>query len=365
MADHASRDNWYLHVNVWDPHTPYRAPASFGEPFKDAPLPGWLTDEVIAQHVKMVGPHGAMEISMYDDSEMARFPRHPGKVTDRASLRKMIDGYDTGVLYADRVVGRIVEELKKAGVYEETAIIVSADHGENLGELGMYAEHGTADAITCRVPLVVKWPASLRGKRGAVDSGLHYNLDLAPTLMELLGGEAPGIWDGVSFAGAIVGGNTKAQGSHPPPSLGLGGGREELVISQCCHVCQRSVRWGNWLYMRTYHDGFHLFPQEMLFDVAKDPHEQRDLAGTRAEVCREGAWRLLRWHDGQMQKMAVTCSDVVDPLWTVIFEGGPLHALHDPGRSPLPKYLARLEATGRGEGAKALRAKYAAFLPRE
>jgi arylsulfatase A-like enzyme len=354
MAANASRDNWFLHVNVWDPHTPYRAPSSFGEPFRDAPLPQWLTDEVIAQHVKVVGPHTAMELGgMYDDAESPNYPRHPGKVTDRASLRKMIDGYDTGVLYADTVVGRIVADLKKAGVYEETAIIVSSDHGENLGELGIYAEHGTADAITCRVPLVVKWPASMGGRQG-VDRRLHYNLDLAPTLMDLLGGEVPELWDGLSFAGSILGDDTVTGRDDVA--------RKELVISQCAHVCQRSVRWENWLYMRTYHDGFRLFPQEMLFDLANDPHEQRDLAPERPEICREGAWRLSRWHDAQMQKMAVTCSDVVDPLWTVIFEGGPLHALHDPGRSPLPQYLKRLEATGRAEGAAKLREKYARFL---
>ena len=68
-------------------------------------------------------------------------------------------------------------------------------------------------------------------------------------------------------------------------------GRDQLVISQCAHVCQRSVRWDTnpWLYMRTYHDGFHLFPDEMLFDLASDPHEQHDLAGEHPEVVNEGA----------------------------------------------------------------------------
>jgi hypothetical protein len=115
----------------------------------------------------------------------------------------------------------------------------------------------------------------------------------------------------------------------------------------------------HWLYIRTYHDGFHLFPPEMLFDLACDAHEQRDVAGQNPAVCREAAWRLLRWHDAQMARMP---QDKVDPLWTVIAEGGPLHARHEKGSSPLPKYLARLEATGRAGPAAALRAKYAAYL---
>ena len=68
-----------------------------------------------------------------------------------------------------------------------------------------------------------------------------------------------------------------------------------------------------------------------------------------------------------MQKMALTASDVVDPLWTVIREGGPFHArLSSPGQpgsvENLEAYLARLEETGRGEGAKGLREKHAALI---
>ena len=55
----ADKDNWYLQINYWDPHTPYRAPEEFGNPFKDAPLPEWITEELIKDQLKnTVGPHG-------------------------------------------------------------------------------------------------------------------------------------------------------------------------------------------------------------------------------------------------------------------------------------------------------------------
>lgn len=349
FADNAKRDSWYLHINFWDPHTPYRVPAEFGDPFKDDPLPEWLDDDaVIARHKKMTGPHTAMDIAMYDDSENPRYPRQPGKITDKASLRKMIDGYDTGTRYVDHQIGLIVKMLKDAGVYEDTAIIISADHGENQGELGIYGEHGTADQGTCNIPMIIKWPG---GKTGVTCDSLIYNLDLAPTMMDLLGGAKQPLWDGQSYAGAVTG-------------KGPAGGREDLVISQCAHVCQRSVRWGNYLYMRTYNDGFHLFPQEMLFDLKADPHEQHNLADSKPDVAREGAWRLMRWHDAQMQKMARTATDQTDPLWTVVHEGGPFHARMMPPGQPggmpgLMKYVARLEATGRADGAAVLRQRYA------
>lgn len=344
MSDNASKDNWYLHINYWDPHTPYRTPSDYENPFKDDPLPDWLTDEVIEKNNQRVGPHGSHEVGMYHGNEDPKFPKHPGKVTDRASVRRMIDGYDMGVRYVDDQIGKIVSDLKSAGVYDETMIVISADHGENLGEWGLYGEHGTADDITCRVPLIIKYPGGAQGIR---NSKFHYNLDLAPTLMDLLGGKKQEIWDGESYSPAIT------EGSDI--------GREEVTISQCCHVCQRSVRWGQWLYTRTYHDGFHLFPQEMLHDLEADPHEQNNLAEDHPELCHEGQWRLSRWHDAQMQKMALNSSDVVDPLWTVVREGGPFHAsltYGQPKYEGFEVYMNYLEETGRKEGADQLREKY-------
>lgn len=357
LSDHAARDNWYLHINYWDPHTPYRVPGEYGNPFADAPLPAWLDDdELIARHRRMTGPHTAQDIDMYTGDGDPAFPRHPGAITDRASMRRMIDGYDTGTRYVDDQIAKIVATLKAAGIYDDTAIIISADHGENLGELGIYGEHGTADDATCRIPMIVKWPG---GAAGARVNKFIYNIDLAPTLMELLGGEKQPLWDGQSYADAIT--------------KGADTGRDEVVIGQCCHVCQRSVRWDNWLYMRTYHDGFHLFPREMLHDLEADPHEQNNLADKHPELCREGQWRLSRWHDAQMERMALEGNDVVDPLWTVMREGGPFHArLSDGGLPGNPHggihafntYLKRLEQTGRTDGADALRRVHAERIAR-
>ncbi len=348
LKQNANRDNWYLHVNFWDIHTPYRAPASFGEPFQGQPAPAWITDEVLDGHVHKAGPHSAQDIGMYSDGSPDRHPRTVARITDRATLEHWMNGYDTAILYVDQQIRGFVEQLKQAGVYDDTLIIISADHGENQGELGIYGEHGTADQGTCNIPMIVRGPGV---KAGAVDHGLHYNVDFAPTLMDLLGRKKPEIWDGQSYAALL--------------QSGQDAGREQLVVSQCCHVCQRSVRWDRWLYIRTWHDGFHLFPQEMLFDLQTDPHEQHNLVAQQPALCREGAWRLMDWHDQQMHKMAKWSSDSVDPMWTVIREGGPHHASlghGHPKADGLRQYIERLEQTDRAAGAAALREKYAAAL---
>ena len=60
LRDNAADDNWFLHINYWDVHTPYRAPAHCGDPFANDPLPDWLTPELLEEHKKLVGPpHGA------------------------------------------------------------------------------------------------------------------------------------------------------------------------------------------------------------------------------------------------------------------------------------------------------------------
>jgi arylsulfatase A-like enzyme len=321
LQRNAHTDNWFLHVNYWDAHTPYRAPESFGDPFADTPMPAWLTEEALQRHRAMVGPHTARETYMFDNRTLPQYPRYPGELVTMADLRRMIDGYDCGIRYMDQHIGRLFDALAVQGVLDDVVVIISADHAENQGEFGIYGEHATADHGTCRIPMIIRWPGKAAGQ---VDTGLHYQLDLAPTLADQLGVPTSALWDGQSFAPAMQGQST---------------GRQELVISQCAHVCQRSVVFDHWLYMRTYHDGFHLFPQEMLFDLSTDPHEEHDLAVQYPEVCHDATHRLLGWHDAMMASMPFD----VDPLWTVIKEGGPEHA-----RGMLREYCKRLEQTDRG-----------------
>lgn len=332
----AARDDWYLHVNYWDPHTPYRAPAEFGNPFQDDPLPDWMTPELLDRHWRRAGPHTAQDVSMYDNAVDPRWPRHPGEVPDMAGFRRLIDGYDCGVRYMDGHIGMLLDAFERAGVLDDLIVIVSADHGENLGELGIYAEHATADHITCRIPLIVRWPG--RAVAGRVDDGLHYNLDLLPTLAEMLGRPAKPYWDGRSFASAL--------------ERGEDAGRDALVLSQCCHVCQRSVRWGDHLYIRTCHDGFHLFPEEQLYDVVRDPHEQRDLAPESPDLCREAARRLEAW------RADMTAGGAPDPMQIVLDEGGPFHA-----RGRLAEYVERLRSSGRGDAVPELMRRHPREFP--
>lgn len=317
----ADKDNWYLHVNFWDPHTPYRTPEEFENPFKDDPIPEWITVDVLEKHKKMAGPHCAQEIAMYSDEFPKPYPLQPGRLDTLEDVKKLFDGYDMGIRYADMHVGKILNALEEKGVLEDTAIIMSTDHGENMGELGIYSEHGTADHPNCHIPFIIKWPNGLKNKK--ID-GLHYNIDLIPTLAELLDILPSSEWDGLSFAKSIINGENC--------------GHDYLVISQMAHVCQRSVRNEDWLYIRTYHDGYHFFPKHMLFNLKDDPYEQNNVADKFPEVVYKLSSMLFDWHDEMMKKTNYQ----EDPLSVIMRDGGPFHA-----NKHLLNYTKYLIKTGR------------------
>jgi arylsulfatase A-like enzyme len=327
----ATTDDWFLHVNYWDPHTPYRTPADFGDPFADEPLPAWLTEEVRQRGWEGYGPHSPQEPHGWGRETFYRdYPRIPAQLDSMAAVKQWIDGYDTGIRYADAHVGRLLNALADAGVLDETVIMVSADHGENQGELNVWGDHQTADVPTCRVPLIVRWPGLTDAPR--VDRALHYHFDWAATLVELLGGEIPGNWDATPFTETFRRGKV-AQG------------RPYLVISQNAWSCQRGVRFDSYLCIRTYHDGYKELAPVMLFDLTEDPHEQHNLAVERPGVVNRAMGMLADWHHA----MVTTAEHGVDPMQTVLEEGGPFHT-----RGELPAYLERLRATGRAHHAETL-----------
>jgi len=256
-----------------------------------------------------------------------------GKITNLDEFKSFIDGYDVGIRYMDDHIGYVLEALENQGVtLNDLCVIITSDHGENMGELGLYAEHGTADRATCRIPMIIKW---VGGKAGIVDDDIHGNIDLCPTIADLLGTQKHDIWDGESYANVITTGESQ--------------GRDHIVLSQNAHVCQRSVRFGKWLYMRTYHDGYHLFPRDMLFDIESDRYEQHDVADEHPEVVREAVQLYLNWHD----EMMATSSSPTDPMRTVLQEGGPFHA-----NGHLKRYVERLRETGRADKAELLIQKH-------
>lgn len=322
-------DRWFLHVNFWDPHIPYRTPLDYGDPFADDPLPEWMNEAVWRKGWEGYGPHSPQEPHGYgDETYFHGYPRFPTSIDSMEAVRQWFDGYDTGIRYTDDHIGQILDALDDLGVWDETLVIVSADHGESQGEFNVWGDHQTADQSTCRVPLVVRWPGVTDAQAGRVDAALHYQFDWAATLLEGVGGTVPDNWDGRSFW-------------H---TLGRGGeeGRDALILSQGAHVCQHGIRFdadgAAWLCLWTYNPGYKMLAPEMLFNLTDDPHEQHDRSDERPDLIDRAMRHLSQWRRAMMRSSETN----VDPMMTALREG-PLHA-----RGKLRTYAERLRVTGRG-----------------
>ncbi|MEZ5727169.1 MAG: choline-sulfatase [Burkholderiaceae bacterium] len=163
--------------------------------------------------------------------------------------------------YIDEKVGRIVETLRETGQLENTVVIFAGDHGEMLGERGMWYKQ-TFFEWSARVPLIVRYPAAFKARRVAEPVSL---LDLVPTLIEIAGDGKPpqavAPLDGQSLVPLLRG---MAEDHAPIISEYTGEG--------VCAPC-RMVRRGAYKYVYT-----HGHPP-MMFDLASDPSELQDLAG--------------------------------------------------------------------------------------
>lgn len=342
LEEHAEEENWYLHVNLWDPHTPYDTPMEYGNPFEDEPAPDFPDAETIEKQYESYGPHSAQEVHAWGEPR-EDLERTPPEIADREDFEEWIDGYDVGVRYMDDHLGELFDLLREKGLYEDTLIVISADHGENQGELNVYGDHQTADDKTCRIPLSVRGP----GVESGVDEGFHYNIDMAATLVDFADLDVPDRWDGESFIASLTDGEEA--------------GREHLVVSQGAWACQRAVRWDEYILIRTYHDGLKDFDPVELYDLDADPHETENLAHKQPDITREGILILEDWVSARLRESATDSEGgnpdpaygLEDPLWRVIEEGGPYHA----GPEQREMYVERLRETDREEHAKKLEEK--------
>jgi uncharacterized membrane protein YbhN (UPF0104 family) len=170
----------------------------------------------------------------------------------------------------EALIGQLIDALRRAGLYDQTAIVVTADHGEEFHEHGGWW-HGTTlynEAIA--VPLIVKWPRGAEpAPRPEATDGRARLLDVAPTLVSLAGVGRPETWQGEDLRAGVPADRVLfAEEDH-----------EGNVLA--------AVQTGRWkLITANPHNPRGLAPTE-LYDHASDPAETRNRAGDHlTEVAR-------------------------------------------------------------------------------
>ena len=287
LRKNAGRDDYYLHVNFWDPHRIYKESLrGWADRFEGVPhADSWPDDAAVAGHGEMAGPFTALNQGEW--TKQTNLQAH--ELRDRADVEHTIDGYDAMIAYTDHHVGLILDELERQGVLDNTAVVVTADHGDAFGENGVYTDHVCAHEPVHRVPLIVKWPGVAAA--GTSSDELVYQLDWTATLCDLAGGGVPAGYDGTSLAGHLHGG--------PGP----GPGRDALYFGHGLYTLQRAVRTRDHLLLRTYHPHeYNQFRETMLYDVAADPHLTRDLADERPDLAAKLSADLDAWLAAEQAK---------------------------------------------------------------
>jgi len=214
---------FFFWLHYFDPHSPYDAPG----PYKD----------------------------MYD-----------GKIDTTLPYVLERSRYAGEVTYTDFELGRIIKALKDKGLYDEMFIIVMSDHGEAFGEIhGDITEYGHGIYLydtTQHIPLIIKLPG--RTKAGQRFKDVVQSIDLAPTVLDYLGGLFPGSFQGSSLLDLLNGQQRGAAGTAysertvRPPSFGKFTKRTRLMAMRTAdmkYICEA--------------DG----ESQELYNVASDPEE--------------------------------------------------------------------------------------------
>ena len=175
---------------------------------------------------------------------------------DSADFHRMMrHGYLACTSYVDKLVGDVLAELDDLGLAENTVVVLWGDHGWHLGEHNFWGKHNTMHLAT-RVPLIVKVP----GKAPGSSKSLVETSDLFPTLCALAGIDGPETVQGRSFAELL---------DHPERPF------RDAAYSR--FVTADAVITDRFSYTR-YKGG----TSQMLYDLLKDPDENRNVAGDPA-----------------------------------------------------------------------------------
>lgn len=308
----ADYDDLFLHIHYWDAHTPYHPSVEMIAQVADNPLPDYPDEATIQDHyANFYGPKSARDIMIRrgDQGYKSPHPAMPDQISNREEFKHMLDSYDASIATVDRAIGEIIDALKAANAYEDTIIIISADHGEAVGQMGMYFEHGVAvDGVT-NVPLIVHIP-------GVTDSGTHseamvYQYDFMATLLDLLNIQRPERWDAKSFLPALRGEDFT--------------GRPFVVYGCGIFSLQRAIRTPDYALVWIYHPGCSPLDERYLFDIQNDPNQTTNIIDTQPDVVQELESAYLKWWQG----WCMGPNAVIDPFvpQTPVFEYFPVEEM--------------------------------------
>lgn len=247
LEEHEDNDEpWMLHVGLLMPHWPFTLPQKYYDMYADVDIP--MPVDAKFPNSEM---HPALQhFQKWDGLDVA---------PDEEEFMNALRAYYGMVTCLDDMVGELIAELKASGMYDNTYIIFTSDHGDNLGEHGMMGNKHTPLEGSVTVPLVITGPKVKKGLTVDMPVGL---VDMYPTIMDMA---------------SIDYENEELAGTSLLPVLK---GKEEAADRTQFSEWHGCGFLGAWymLVNKKYKYIYYERERPSLFDIENDPQELNDLA---------------------------------------------------------------------------------------
>ncbi len=287
---------WCTYVGTLGPHDPYRVPQRFLDMYKDAPveLPESFRD------------------AMQDKPGLYRRTKARFDQLSDEEHKQAIRHYWAFCSYEDWLFGQLLDELEASGQKENTVVIYCSDHGDYLGDHGIWCKGLPSFTGAYEIPFSIRWPAGLKNPGRRIDARIGLE-DMAKTVLELSDNSALKDWPGSgrSLVPFIKDeGPSDWRSAHASQS----NGNEQYGI-------QRSWDDGNWRFV------FNGYDEDELYDLNNDPHQMINLArnpdyADQVAECYSKMWAFAYEHRDQC---------INEYIMTALAEYGPSTAFNRDG----------------------------------
>ena len=245
---------FFAFINFFDAHSPYLLPEDCGHSFG---------------HVET-----AAELAVLQNWETR--PKQNIPENERTLVS---DAYDDCLTYLDSQIGKLIDELERRGVLDNTLVIITSDHGEELGEHRLYGHGKSLYSQELHVPLMILAPGNrAAGRIVAEPVSLR---DLPATIVDLLGASADSPFPGNSLARCWEPG----QGEHDQSATAV---LSEVALREKVSKNQnRAPAWRGPMASVVAHGKSYICNadgREELYDLLSDPADSRDLVGSTAST---------------------------------------------------------------------------------
>jgi arylsulfatase A-like enzyme len=249
---------FFLFLHYWDPHTPYLPPAPFSRMFYEG-------DEYDPVNRSMDPVWAFENFKWY-------FHEWMPNVTDIEFPKAQ---YDAEIAYMDACLAHVFTRLDELRLTDDTLLVMTADHGEELDEHGCWFDHHGLYEPNVRIPLIMRLPGRIPA--GLRLPGFARTTDIMPTLLDYAGLLDSALkLDGVSLRPVI-----EAPGSESSGTC------DTLYLTENTWMKKRAIRTREWKLIVSLEPDLHDFPPLELYHLGNDPGELVNLAADRPEVVAE------------------------------------------------------------------------------